>query len=170
MKNFSPRFSAVLVLTCAILIGITHGPAVAVFSAWLMSVPLLPFALSSMLGVNAQVGTPILVKSPPLFAEGTVRGGSWEEDDSTKQEINLNADEEQFNTTAYDEGEDVKCDFYPNAGFDPKTNDVLTEIGVDTPRSWVINKVSRKRFGKRGLIYSLMMGRHSAQDTTQVAS
>jgi hypothetical protein len=119
---------------------------------------------------NSQVGAAILVKSPPTFAEGQVRGGTGEEKDATQQEANLNADEEQFNTTAYNEGEDVKCDFFPYVGFDPKVNDVLTEINVDTPRSWVISSVDRKRFGKRGLIYSLAMSRHSAQDTTQVTA
>lgn len=124
---------------------------------------------------NAQVGRPIRVQSPPKFDNCTVRGGTWEEDDATKIEMNEDADEETFNTTAYDRGSDIKTDVYPDADFEPEVNGVLTETsasateaGLDEPRSWVITKIARKRYGKRGLIYSCNLIRRDAQDTTQI--
>src|SRR4051812_9002978 len=101
---------------------------------------------------NAQVGSPIVVERPPLFANFTIRGGTYEEEDATKTEQNLNADEETFNVTAYDEGENIPVQGYPKAGYNPRVNDVLTELwnpanGVQpdgwTPRSMVIT--SRRR-------------------------
>jgi hypothetical protein len=125
---------------------------------------------------NSQVGIPILTKRPPLFANATVRGGTWNEDDATKSEQNLNADEETFNTTAYDKGEDVATDLFPHAAYSPAVNDVLTEQwnpangaqpGGWVARSWVITKIRRTRFGKRGLIYSVTLIRRDALDTSQ---
>jgi hypothetical protein len=126
---------------------------------------------------NAQVGSPIVVERPPLFDNFTIRGGTYEEDDATKTELNPNADEETFNVTAYDEGEDIKLQGYPAAGYNPRVNDVLTETwnpangaqpGGWVARAFVITKRKRTRFGKRGLIYVLDVIRRTALDTSQV--
>ncbi|HEY4282646.1 MAG TPA: hypothetical protein VGM62_06230 [Chthoniobacterales bacterium] len=145
---------------------------------------------------NHQVGPQLLTRRPPVFGTlyrgeddtditgSRIRGGTWQEDDVTQSESELNEDEEVFNITAYNEGERVKCDFFPVAGFEPKVNDVLEETtasaalavsqGIEIfetggKRRWVLEApVTRKQFSKRPLIYSLSLYRGRALDTTQI--
>lgn len=118
---------------------------------------------------NTQVGHQLRTQAPPQFANATVRGGSWTEKDSTKTEEQMNALEETFNITGWDPGIDARCDLFPDAGFDLHVLDVLDEIGVDTPRSFVIVSMEKKGFGKRALMYSVELRQRDALDTTQVS-
>ena len=145
---------------------------------------------------NHQVGTPLQTRRPPTLATlyraaatiditGTrVRGGSWTEDDVTQSEKELDEVEEAFNSTAWNQGEQVKCDLFPVSGFEPKVNDVLEESAasaaialaagieifeVGGKRRWLIEApINRKQFGKRSLVYSLPLYRGPALDTTQI--
>jgi hypothetical protein len=145
---------------------------------------------------NHQVGTPLQTRRPPSLAtlyRGTdtiditgtrVRGGSWTEDDVTQSEKEMDEVEEAFNSTAWNEGDQTKCDLFPVAGFEPKVNDVLEEsadsaaialaAGIEIfetggKRRWVIESpINRKQFGKRALIYSLTLYRGPALDTTLI--
>lgn len=145
---------------------------------------------------NHQVGTALQTRRPPTLAtliRGTdltditgtrVRGGSWNEDDVTKSEKEMDEVEEAFNITTWDQGEQTKADLFPVAGFEPKVGDVLEESAASAAialaagieifeaggkRRWVIEApINRKQFGKRALIYSLSLYRGPALDTTQI--
>lgn len=134
---------------------------------------------------NHQVGRILITRVPPLFEHLTVRGGTWTETDATKTQQEMDGNEETFNIAAYDQGQDVKCDVFPDSGFEPQVNDVLPETaesaaiaaaeGIDIweddgVRRWVITKIDRKQFGKRQLIFSLELIRRKALDATQVES
>src|ERR1043166_5323006 len=105
---------------------------------------------------NSQVGRQLAVESAPQFTNFTVRGGTWKQKGSggaTKVEMNENADEETFNLTGWDPGIDATCDLFPDAGFTLDALDVLPEINVDNPRTFVVAEPPEKsRFGKRGIV------------------
>lgn len=145
---------------------------------------------------NHQVGTQLVTRRPPVLTTlyrgassiditGTrVRGGTWLEDDVTQSEKELDEVEEAFNITAWNRGEQVKCDLYPLSTFEPQVNDVVEEstasaaiaiaagieiFEVGGKRRWVIEApINRKQFGKRALIFSLTLYRGPALDTTQI--
>src|SRR6476660_1761199 len=124
------------------------------------------------MGRNHQVGTQLLTRRPPTLVTlfrgagstditGTrVRGGSWNEDDVTQSEKEMDEVEEAFNITTWNEGEQTKCDLFPVAGFEPKVGDVREEsaasaaialaAGIDifedgNKRRWVVEApINRK--------------------------
>jgi hypothetical protein len=116
---------------------------------------------------NSQVGFQLYTKTPPVFTGYTVRGGTWEETDSTQTENMRNQNEEEFNTTAWNRGLNAKCDLFTNAGTNPSTPpivlDVISEVTPST-RKWLVLTVNKKNFGKRSLVFSVDLQQRDAQD------
>jgi hypothetical protein len=91
----------------------------------------------------------------------------------------MNEDEEEFNYTFYNRGDNIKFDAFPDVDYEPAVGDVITEQwnpsngaqpGGWTPRSWVIiDPLERKQFGSRALLFSFTAVRRDALDTSQVS-
>lgn len=169
------RLRLLLVLLFSIFVGSVMGarlenPFLGFLAANLVAAGWLAQERGWVLGVNSQVGRQLRTQRPPTFAHYTVAGGTWEEADATMVDRQKNGDEETFNLTAIDRGFDYKCDLMPDVGYDLNVLDVITETGVDNPRSFtVVDPLVKKNFGKRALKYGVSLLTRDALDTTQVS-
>jgi hypothetical protein len=168
------RLRLFLVLLFALFVGALAGaqhksPVLGYAVATAVAATYLAAQRGLLLGANSQVGRQLRTSRPPTFANYTVRGGTWQENDATKTEAQMNGDEETFNLTGWDPGIDAKAELFPDAGYELYVLDVLTETGVDAPRSFVVQSITKKNFGKRALIYEVSLIQRTALDTTQVS-
>jgi hypothetical protein len=118
---------------------------------------------------HSQVGTPIYVKSAPVFTGYIVIGGTWTEDDALTTDDVLNQDEVTINTTGWDPGLNAKCDLLAQTTTAGTATlyvlDILSEVTPST-RQWLVKKISKK-FAKRKVVFSVELQYRANQDLTQ---
>ena len=118
---------------------------------------------------NKQVGTQLYVITTPSIVSYVVRGGTWQEKDSTKTENQTNQNDETFSTTGWDPGFDVSCELFTLAACTlvspPAVLDVLTEVSPGT-RKWLVMSATRKNFAKKALITACELQLRTSQDLT----
>lgn len=125
------------------------------------------------MSINKQVGQPLLIVKPPVFAGMVVRGGTWEEDDAGTLTDEMNESEEVFNTTKNDPAREASCELYvikPDVGDPaqlPLKNEVLSEAAPSTEK-WLVKDSKKKRLGGHAVIYAVKLRQSTAQDLTKI--
>ncbi len=117
----------------------------------------------------SQLGTALLRKSAPLFADYIVVDGTWKEKDSTQHERTDDGAGAVANYAFWRPGVDVTCDLVIKASAEPlNKGDVLTESGSGG-RTYVVLEVDLQNFGGKPLKQTVQLAYHTGFTPTVVS-
>jgi hypothetical protein len=118
--------------------------------------------------MNRQVGTPIILRSPPAFEGFELVGGTWRPRNTKKTQEHEDHDEEVFNITAWAPGTLADCELYQIATDAPEL-DILDVIPDSDGDLWAVLKADPVDFGLKGIRYSCTLRKGTDKlDLTQV--
>jgi len=116
----------------------------------------------------SQLGTVLLRKSAPLFANHVVVDGTWKEKDSTMHERTDGGDGLVANYSFWRPGVDVSCDLViKSTGVALNKGDVLEEIDGDE-RAFVVIEADLQNFGGKPLKQTVSLAYHTGFTPTVV--
>lgn len=108
----------------------------------------------------SQLGTSLLRKSAPTFADYIVVDGTWKEKDSTQHERTDDGEGAVANYSFWRPGVDASCDLVIKADAAPlNKGDVLQESG-NGGRKYVVLEVDLQNFGGKPLKQSVQLAYH----------
>jgi len=117
----------------------------------------------------SQIGTSLLRRSAPTFADYIVVDGTWKEKDSTQHERTDDGEGEVANYSFWRPGVDVSCDLVIKAAATPlNKGDVLTEEGSGG-RTYVVIEADLQNFGGRPLKQTVQLAYHLGFTATVVS-
>lgn len=117
----------------------------------------------------SQLGTALLKKSAPTFADYIVVDGTWKEKDSTQHERTDGGDGNVANYSFWRPGVDASCDLVIKASGEPlNKGDVLTESGSGG-RTYVVLEADLQNFGGKPLKQSVQLAYHTGFTPTVVS-
>lgn len=115
------------------------------------------------------IGTALLKKSAPLFANFVVVDKTWKEKDSTMHERTDGGDGKPVNYSFWNPGVDVTCDLViKSTGAALNVGDVLTESGTGG-RAFVVLQADLQNFGGQPLKQSVQLAYHVGFTPTVVS-
>jgi hypothetical protein len=115
-----------------------------------------------------QIGTALLLKSAPTFADYIVVDGTWKEKDSTQMQRTDDGDSEVANYTFWQAGVDASCDLVIKSGeVALEVGDVLAESSPGT-RSFVVISAETSDYGGKPLKQSVTLAYHVGFTATVV--
>ena len=117
----------------------------------------------------SQLGTALLQKSAPTFADYIVVDGTWKEKDSTQHELTAGGDGLVANYSFWRPGVDASCDLVIKADSAPlNKGDVLTEAGGGG-RTYVVLEADLQNFGGKPLKQTVQLAYHLGFTPTVVS-
>jgi hypothetical protein len=109
----------------------------------------------------SQIGSGLLTKSAPKFANYVVVKGTWKEKDNTQMQRTDDGDSAVYNYTFFTPGVDATCDLVVKTGHDPITKgSVLAESSPGT-RSFVVVEADQADFGGMPIKQTVQLAYHT---------